>query len=114
MTLGQAGEELAVSYLKKKGYRIIERNYRNSFGEMDIIAYEKGTIIFIEVKTRASEEFGMPFESVHRRKRERMKKIALLYLKKLKKEMPARFDVVSIIMRNGDPLITLIKDAFEF
>src|SRR5438270_512119 len=62
--IGKKGEEIAVLYLKKKGYKIIELNFRKHYGEVDIIAIYNQTLIFIEVKTRTSEQFGTPFESV--------------------------------------------------
>jgi putative endonuclease len=113
MKLGAKGEELAVSHLKKNGYRILERNYRNAIGEIDIIASENRTIVFIEVKARTSGDFGMPFEAVNRKKQRKMRNVALLYLKKFKKEVPARFDVVSILMELGREEVSVIKNAFE-
>ncbi|GBD98391.1 hypothetical protein BMS3Abin07_00403 [bacterium BMS3Abin07] len=114
MRLGERGEDLAVSYLKKSGYRIIERNYRNPFGEIDIIALHSGTIVFVEVKTRKTDEYGMPFEAVNYHKQRKLKNTALMYLKRFKKGVSARFDVVSIFMNNGEEKVRLIKDAFEF
>ncbi|MGE5894721.1 MAG: YraN family protein [bacterium] len=113
MRLGQEGEDLAVRHLKKKGYRIIERNYKNPLGEIDIIAYESGSIVFIEVKARSSDEFGMPLEAVHRKKQEKMKQVALIYLKRFKTEVPARFDVVSIYRGRVPTEVEIIKNAFE-
>ncbi len=113
MKLGDEGEEIAMHYLKKRGYKIIERNHKNTFGEVDIIALHKGTLVFIEVKTRRTYEYGMPFEAVNHRKQEKLKKVALMYLKRLKKEVPARFDVVSISFEEGETDIELIPDAFE-
>ena len=114
MKLGDEGEEIAMHYLKRRGYKVIERNHKNRFGEVDIIALHKGTLVFIEVKSRRTDEYGMPFEAVDHRKQEKLKKVALMYLKKLKKEVPARFDVVSIRFEDGKPGIELIPDAFEF
>ena len=111
--LGDEGEDIAVNYLKKRGYKVIERNHKNTFGEVDIIALHKGTLVFIEVKTRRTDEYGMPFEAVDHRKQEKLKKVALMYLKRLKKQVPARFDVVSISIEDGKPGIELITDAFE-
>ncbi len=112
-TLGREGEELAVEFCKKKGYRILEKNYRTVFGEIDIIAMDKGVIVFIEVKTRADMAFGYPFEAVTRRKREKIRKVALSFLKRFRKELPARFDVLSINIHGGRKQIEHIKDAFE-
>jgi putative endonuclease len=112
-TLGKEGEEAAVDFLKKTGYRIIEKNYKTVFGEIDIIAKDKDIVVFVEVKTRADRSFGHPFEAVHPKKREKIRKTALCFLKKLKKEVPARFDVLSIDMEGGIKKIEHIVDAFE-
>jgi len=113
-TLGINGENLAVTFLKEKGYRIITRNYKSCIGEIDIIAQDGNTIVFIEVKTRAAELFGQPFEAVNKKKQHKMKNVALLYMKKYGRNFPARFDVVSIFYRaNGMKEIEHIIDAFE-
>lgn len=110
--LGNRGEDLAATYLKKKGFKILMRNFKTPLGEIDIIAEDKETIVFIEVKTRSDDSFGQPFEAVDGRKRERMRRIALLYLKNLGKERPARFDVISVEMKNGSSKIDHIIEAF--
>jgi putative endonuclease len=112
--LGSEGEDLAVKFLKKKGYKIIAKNQKNYVGEIDIIAKDGETVVFIEVKTRSNDSFGYPFEAVHRRKIQKLKNLALLYLKKQGEELPVRFDVISIFcMDNGEREIKHIKDAFE-
>jgi putative endonuclease len=112
--LGNKGESLAVKFLQTKGYKIISKNYKTSIGEIDIIAQDGETVVFIEVKTRANDSFGCPFEAVHRRKRRKLRDLALLYLKKLGKELPVRFDVLSIMYtENSIKEIEHIKDAFE-
>lgn len=112
--IGSIGEGIAQEYLRKKGYRILEKNYRTRFGEIDIIAEDKGTIVFIEVKTRIHETFGAPEESVTRQKQERLKKVALCYLKDLKKIPPVRFDVLAIELKgkSADAVIEHIEYAF--
>lgn len=112
-TLGKKGEESAVRFIRKKGYRVLEKNYRTVFGEIDIIAKDKDTVVFIEVKTRTSRTFGHPYEAVTPAKREKIKKVALCFLKKSRKEPPARFDVLSINIENGSEEIEHIEDAFE-
>jgi putative endonuclease len=112
--LGTKGEDLAVRFLQKKGYRIVKRNYKTPVGEIDIIARDGDTIVFIEVKTRTDISFGYPFEAVNNRKRQKLKNLALLYLKRQGKESPVRFDVLSIFcMDDGKKDIEHIKDAFE-
>jgi putative endonuclease len=112
-TLGKEGEELAVRFLKKQGFRIIGKNYRTPFGEIDVIAEDGGVLVFVEVKTRSGDAFGFPFEAVDRRKRDKIKKVALCYMKKIRKEPQARFDVLSIDVEGGRKKIDHIKDAFE-
>jgi putative endonuclease len=86
--LGRRGEEVAFRFLKKKGYRIIEKNYACKMGEMDIIAKEKDTLVFIEVKTRTSSLFGPPQLAVNFSKQRQLSKVALNYLKeRIKKEL---------------------------
>ncbi len=113
MKLGQKGESTAQKFLKKNGYRIVEQNYKNPVGEIDIIAVEGKTLVFIEVKTRESIDYGPPFEAVNRAKKRKIANVALLYLKRFKKLPPCRFDVVSILYKNNKPELELIKDAFE-
>lgn len=112
--LGKSGEELAADLLKRNGYKIIARNYRTKLGEIDIIASDKDTVCFIEVKLRSSDRFGTPQEAVLNKKQRQISKASLLYLKDnnlLNKK--ARFDVVSIIYSQGKPNLNLIKNAFE-
>jgi putative endonuclease len=113
-TLGYDGEQLAAEFLKNKGYRILARNYKTRIGEIDIIAREGDTTVFIEVKTRANDSFGYPFEAVNRSKRQKLKNLALLFLKTHPKEYRGRFDVISIsVTKEGKRSIEHIKDAFE-
>ena len=117
--LGAKGEEVAVSYLKSRGYRIVERNYRIRFGEIDIIAEQGDDLVFIEVKTRSGTLFGSPFESVTKQKQKQLSKVALEYMSKQDcHERPARFDVVGIELHQGsnsfkDAAIELLQNAFD-
>jgi putative endonuclease len=112
--LGKKGEEVALRFLKEKGYRIIEKNYVCKMGEMDIIAKEKDTLTFIEVKTRTSTEFGPPQLAITPSKQRQLSKVALSYLnKKQLKDVKARFDVVAILLGKKGEEIELIKDAFD-
>ena len=97
-SLGELGEDEAVRFLKSKGYRILARQMRNSFGEIDIIAEEGRTIVFVEVKTRTDESGGKPWEAVNQKRQERMTRAALAWLKKTRRlDRSARFDVISIL-----------------
>ena len=112
-TLGKEGENIASDFLRNKGFSIIRKNYRTVFGEIDIIAKDKDVIVFVEVKTRADNSFGHPFEAVDRKKREKIRKVALSFMKTLKKEFPSRFDVISITRDRDGTRIEHIQDAFE-
>jgi putative endonuclease len=111
--LGEKGEGLAAKFLRKKGYKIIEQNYQTRIGEIDIIAMDGETLVFVEVKTRESLYYGRPFEAVTGLKRRKISNVATLYLKRLKDVPPCRFDVVSICHERGKPQFELIQDAFE-
>jgi putative endonuclease len=112
--IGQKGENLAVDYLQNAGYMVLERNYRCKLGEIDIIARDNDTLVFIEVRTRSSLAFGLPQESINRRKRHQISKVALEYMIRRKlKNIPARFDVVAISLAPGKEKVDHIKDAFE-
>ena len=112
--LGKEGEEIAIRFLKKNGYKIIERNYVCKMGEMDIIAREKDTLVFVEVKTRTSTAFGPPQLAVNSAKQRQLSKVALYFLKeKQLEDMKARFDVVAILLGPKGKEIELIKDAFD-
>lgn len=112
---GRHGEELAASFLARNGYRILERNYRAASCELDIIAMDGHTLVFVEVKSRRGGEFGSPAESVTPHKQRQMGKAALMYIARHKKEnTPCRFDVVGVTAQAGDkPTVEVIKDAFE-
>jgi len=111
---GEKSESIAVSYLKKQGYKIIEQNYRTKLGEIDIIAREKDTIAFIEVKSRKSKNFGSPKWAVTPKKQRKISMVALWYLKTtMQSNVKARFDVVSIISSQDNPSIEIVKNAFE-
>jgi len=112
--LGKKGEDLAIRFLKKKGYRTIERNYACKMGEIDIIAKEKDTLVFIEVKTRTSVTFGPPQLAVNPKKQLQMSKAALHFLKeKNLEDAKARFDVVAILLGPKGQEIELIQNAFD-
>lgn len=112
--LGKKGEEIALRFLKKRGYRIIERNYVCKMGEMDIIAKEKDTLVFVEVKARTSTTFGPPQLAVNSSKQRQLSKVALNFLKEKQiEDMKARFDVVAILLVPKGEEVELIKDAFD-
>ncbi len=96
--LGRVGEKRAVKYLKELGYEILETNFTTDIGEIDIIAKDEEYIVFVEVKTRSSINYGMPSEAVNSKKREKYKNLASLYLLKLGNlNASCRFDVIEVI-----------------
>lgn len=113
-TLGKSGEEIALRYLKKKKYRIVERNFRFFRGEIDIIAHDQKTLVFIEVKTRKSKSFGLPEESVTPSKQRQIRKIARGFMAQNNlRNTECRFDVISLfINKKGEYKINHIQNAF--
>ena len=105
---GNKGEDKAVRYLRLHGYKILDRNFRCRWGEIDIICEKKGAIIFVEVKKRASDLFGGGAAAVGHAKRERIIKTAQTYLMNIDAEREVRFDVIEIT----DGRLNHIKNAF--
>jgi putative endonuclease len=114
ISTGKRGEEVAAAHLAEAGYRIIERNYRCIFGEIDIVAEEGETLVFVEVKSRRSEAYGNPLLAVGCRKQKTISRISLQYLAdKHLHQRPARFDVVAVMLLPAGHRIELIRNAFE-
>lgn len=114
--LGDKGERAACRFLKKQGYRILARQYRNQFGEIDIIAIDRQCIVFAEVKTRTTADAGQPFEAVGLQKQQKLTKAALAWLKgRGQMQQTARFDVISVLWPEGaaKPDIRHFTNAFE-
>ena len=117
--LGPFGEEKAAEYLTANGYKILCRNFRCKAGEIDIVAIEEKTILFIEVKTRADLSCGLPCEAVDKKKRYRIIRAAWLYIamevnKRLLSEISEfRFDVIEILVLNKRVWLRHIKNAFS-
>lgn len=111
---GRAGEALAVAALETRGYTVLERRYRLRTGEVDIIARDGTTLVFVEVKARHDREFGDPSEAVTRQKQQRLVALAREYLHAHGlDEAPCRFDVVSVLAGPGAPEVEVIVDAFR-
>lgn len=112
--IGKKGEHLARKYFEKKGYKILDHNYRSRYGEIDLIVRKKNDLTFVEVKYRTSLDFGLPYESVKRRKQNKIRKVATLYLvtHKLWNKVDCHFDIISIHKEAGKEKIEHIKDAF--
>ncbi len=121
LSFGQQGEEIAAKYLKYRGLKILARNYRCPVGEIDIIAFDKDSpghfgmncIAFVEVKTRKSDTYTSPDAAVDEEKRRRIKKAAAYYLTHHRAgEMNVRYDIVAVVMGEGQPRIRHITAAF--
>lgn len=111
---GKFGERSGETYLKKQGYRILARNLKSPFGEIDLVANDRGTLVFVEVKTRKDAGFGFPEEAVTREKRNRLIRLASWYLMQHPKlQSPVRFDVLAVEVGDEKPEFRLIQNAFE-
>jgi putative endonuclease len=109
---GKAGEASALKFLQDAGHLILAQNYRHARAEIDIISKENNLIIFTEVKTRSSNFFGFPEQSVDRKKRKLIQLAAEEFLFQNKLDCEMRFDIISISLESGKPKIFHIKDAF--
>lgn len=114
---GPWGEALAAEYLRRKRYEILACNFRSRYGEIDIIARKGGVVAFVEVKLRRSSAFAAAAEFVDRRKQERLRTTALLWLSEHGLSLQPRFDVVEIYAPDGlattHPQIRHMEDAFQ-
>ncbi|MFH0702977.1 MAG: YraN family protein [bacterium] len=116
LTKGKIGENIAVEFLMKKGFKILARNWRYSrYGEIDVIAIDGQTLVFIEVKSRSSLNFGYPVEAINFSKIEKMKNLAEIYLNENSdlKFIELRFDAIGILLKK-QPEITYYKDIYQF
>jgi putative endonuclease len=114
VSLGKTGEDLACQELERRGYAIVARRYRRRSGELDIIARDGKTMVFVEVKTRQGRAFGEASEAVTAHKRRKMTQLALGYLMRHRlTDRPCRFDVVSIHFDTGTPVIDVFQGAFD-
>lgn len=107
--LGNLGEDIAAKYLEEKGYKIVEQNCRNKWGEIDLICqvgaiHESPTLVFVEVKTRIGEQFGMPEDALNKNKIHRLIKNAEAYLTKNKYMVKSRIDAVCIVLNEEGKL----------
>ena len=110
---GAWGEKLALRYLERRGYRLVERNYRTRYGELDLILREGDTLVFVEVKLRRGLGFGDPIEAVTPRKQTTIRALAEQYLSDRDPAFDAiRFDVVAILVEGDQPRVHHLRDAF--
>ena len=114
LELGQLGEALALKKIKSLGYKCIVRNYRCPLGEVDLIAKDGKTLVFVEIKTRRRKSVGYAKEAITDRKKRQLSKVALTYMKANDcSSMKSRFDVVAINMIGGKSEIEVIRNAFD-
>ena len=115
--LGGWGEALAAEYLRKKRYTVVAQGYRSRFGEIDLIVKNKKYLAFVEVKLRKSDRFAAAMEYVDRRKQDRLRMTASLYLSRNETKLQPRFDVIEIYAPDGmdtaNPEIIHLEDAFQ-
>ena len=102
---GRLAENLAIEALKNKGYVILESNFQNRFGEIDIIAKDKGILVFVEVKAKKGTDFGSPEEMISPAKLKRVRNMATVYMKG--QLLPCRIDVVAVVLSPTDELLRL-------
>jgi len=114
LELGARGEALAFEEVKRLGYEVMAKNYRCPLGEVDLVAKDGDTLVFIEIKTRKGRPLGFAKEAVNARKQKQISKVALTYMKANHCcDVSARFDVVAISVGSGPPQIEVIKNAFD-
>jgi len=114
LSLGKFGEDLAFKEIKRLGYKKILRNYRCPLGEVDLVAIDGDTLVFIEVKTRKGRSLSYAKEAVNAKKRRQLSKVALFYMKTNNLNgVRARFDVVAVSLAGGEQQVELIRNAFE-
>jgi putative endonuclease len=110
--LGKQGEEIATTYLLRKGYIILDANWRAGRNEIDLIARDKDFLVIIEVKSRSSDHFAEPEESVTRDKQNALIRAANAYIYRKNINLETRFDIISIIHNKNETRINHLKDAF--
>ena len=113
--LGRRGEDLAHRYLQERGYTVVARNFRlpGGKGELDIVARDGAALVFVEVKSRATAEFGAPERAVGADKRRLLRAAAQHYLRRSNLECPVRFDIVSVVF-SDPPELTHYRDVWRF
>lgn len=110
LRVGMAGEQAARVYLKNKGYEIIETNYRCSLGEIDIIAREGKTLVFVEVRTKTGTAYGRPEESIDLRKARQLRRLALFYLQvKGLNSVSCRLDLIAVMLNRKEMTVQEVK-----
>jgi putative endonuclease len=111
--IGQRGEDAAVDAYRRRGYRIVARNWRCRIGELDLVVERRGVLVFCEVKSRRGRAFGVGYEAVTRRKQAKLRSLAEAFLQAAGSRPQAiRFDVASVAVRGERSAVELFEDAF--
>lgn len=111
--LGKYGEDLAAQYLNDRGYEIVDRNWRCSTGEIDLVAFHRGRYIFVEVKTRSGTGFGHPFEAITSNKVSRMRKLVAQWcISNEKAGVNVRLDAIAVLIVGGRVAVEHLKQVF--
>ncbi|MBK8183637.1 MAG: YraN family protein [Candidatus Competibacteraceae bacterium] len=110
---GTAAEDFALHYLEARGLTLVARNFRCRAGELDLILRDGEQLVFVEVRSRRSSQFGTPAESVTHSKQQRLLRAAAFYLQRQRLDLPCRFDVVAILQPGDAPQVEWIQDAFQ-
>ena len=114
LELGKRGEDLALKRIKRLGYKFVSRNFRCPLGEIDLIARDGDTLVFLEIKTRKGRSLGYAKEAVGPRKRRQLSKVALAYMKANNCcDVKSRFDVVAVNLRGSREEIEVVRNAFD-
>ena len=114
LAYGKEGEDLAISYLERNGYVILERNWRHRKAEIDIIALKGGTLAVVEVKTRNTDDYGKPQDFVNRKKIGLMVRAVNAYVTSRNLEVDVRFDIIGILGKGGTARLEHLEDAFFY
>jgi putative endonuclease len=112
--IGAYGERVAAAFLRRHGYRVLTRNYRTTRGEIDLVCRCENVLVFVEVRTRASDDYGRPGETIDAAKQDALRYAAGRYLELLdNRDILHRFDAVEVMLKTGDiPVCTLLVDLF--
>lgn len=114
VSVGRQGEDVACAELRRRGYAILDRRYRSRYGEIDIVARDGPTYVFIEVKSRLSAAFGTPAEAVTAQKQRRVALMAVDFLTRhALYDRPCRFDVVAVTFDRGQPHVEIFVNAYD-
>lgn len=114
LTTGKSGEDLAAAWLKEKGMRIVARNFRCSGGEIDLIVNDHGTLVFVEVKTRSTANYGLPGQAVDSKKTRKIIRAAMTYLSTHHAwQRPCRFDFVGVLLHAGEVSVEHVEDVID-